>query len=57
MRLRYALAPEARVALADGSHWCVMAEVYGSPMTHCTTGSKTGSTKSGAGSGSVTQGL
>lgn len=41
MRLRYALAPEARVALADGSHWCVMAEVYGSPMTHCTTGSKT----------------
>ena len=31
---RFALTPEARVALTDSDHWSFMAGVYGPPMTH-----------------------
>ena len=31
---RFALTPEARVALTDSDHWSYMAGVYGPPMTH-----------------------
>ena len=31
---RFALTPEARVALTDSDHWCYMPGVFGPPMTH-----------------------
>ena len=31
---RFALTPEARVALTDADHWAYMPEVFGPPMTH-----------------------
>jgi len=31
---RFALTPEARVALADEGHWAYMPDVFGPPMTH-----------------------
>ena len=31
---RFALTPEARVALTDGGHWSYMPGVFGPPMTH-----------------------
>ena len=31
---RFALTPEAKVALTDSDHWCYMPGVFGPPMTH-----------------------
>lgn len=31
---RFALTPEAALALADERHWCYMPDVFGPPMTH-----------------------